>query len=74
MKNVKEKLEFILILLSPITFGMIAIVALYIMICRMYFGTDDLNDYSFLVIPVALTYIFIWGKLFKLVTGRSWLD
>ena len=72
LKKDKENLEWFLIAMSPITFGILIVVALYILTCR-YFSIG-LNECGFLVIPIYFIYTFIWGKCFKGVTGRSWLD
>lgn len=59
----KENLEWFLLFISPISFGVLIVIALYILSCK-YFSIG-LDECGFLIIPIYAIYIFIWAKIFK---------
>jgi hypothetical protein len=75
MKNIKkgkENLEWFLVFISPISFGVLIVIALYILTCRCF--SIGLDECGFLIIPIYAIYTLIWAKLYKHVSGTSWLD
>jgi hypothetical protein len=72
LKKRNENLEWFLVLISPISFGVLIVIALYILSCICF--SISLDECQFLFIPIYAIYTFIWGKFFKSVSGQSWLD
>lgn len=70
--NKNENLSWFLIAISPITFGILIVVAISILIAK-YYGLD-LNEDGIIFLPIYFTYIFIWARIYRKVTGSSWLD
>ena len=63
-EEIKEKISWILLAFSPITFG-IFIVFLYLLFSK---------DYEIFIIPIYFIYTFIWSRIWKKINGNSWLD
>jgi hypothetical protein len=75
MKNnskVKENLSWFLIAISPISFGSLIVATIIILIAKHY-GLD-LSEDGIIVVPIYFLYTFIWAKIYRKVTGVSWLD
>jgi hypothetical protein len=70
--NTKENLTWFLIAMSPTTFGVLVIAMITIFIGK-YYGLN-LNENGIIVLPIFFIYTFIWAKIYRKVTGRSWLD
>lgn len=70
--NVKENLSWVLIFISPITFGALIVLAISIIVAKHY-GLN-LNEDGFIAVPIFLLYTFIWARIYRKVTGVSWLD
>ena len=70
--NKNENLSWFLIAISPLAFGMLIIAAITLLIVKHY-GLD-INEDGIIVLPIAFTYIFIWARIYRKVTGSSWLD
>ena len=75
MKNnskVKENLSWFLLGISPISFGSLIVATITILIAKHY-GLD-LSEDGVIVLPIYFLYTFIWAKIYRKVTGVSWLD
>jgi hypothetical protein len=72
MKIETDELEWILILFSPITLGAVFPIAAHIAICSHY--GFDFDEYGIMVLPLFLSYIWIWSKAFRSVTGHGFMD
>lgn len=73
MKQSKnEGLTWFLLSISPITFGILIVAAITILIAKHY-GLN-LNEDGIIVLPIYFTYIFIWSRIYRKVSGSSWLD
>lgn len=70
--NVKENLTWFLIAISPIAFGILIVVAVAIFISK--YCSLDLNEDGIIVLPIFFLYTFIWGKIYRKVAGKSWLN
>ena len=70
--NTKENISWFLIFISPITFGALIVAAITILIAKKY-GLN-LDEDGFIAVPVFFGYTFIWSKIYRKVTGTSWLD
>lgn len=70
--NLKENLSWFLIAISPITFGILVVVAISIFIAKHY-GLN-LDEDGIIVLPIFFLYTFIWAKIYRKVTCKSWLD
>lgn len=74
MKNLdkKEKLSWFLIAISPITFGILIVVAISILIAKHF--DVNIEEGAIIVFPVYLMYTYTWARIFRKVEGFSWLD
>jgi hypothetical protein len=72
LKKRKENLEWFLVFISPISFGLLIVLTLYILTCK-YFSIS-LDEYGFLIIPIYAIYTLIWAKIFKHISGTSWIQ
>lgn len=70
--NTKENLTWFLIAISPITFGALIVLAITIFFAQRY-GLD-LNEDGIIALPIFFGYTFIWARIYRKVTGSSWLD
>ena len=70
--KVKENLIWFLIAISPITLGILIVAAIAIFIEKQY-GLN-LNEDGFIILPIYFLYMFIWAKIYRKVTGVSWLN
>ena len=72
LNNTKENLSWFLIFISPITFGALIVLVISMFIAKHY-GLN-LNEDGFIAIPIFFGYTFIWSRIYRKVTGTSWLD
>jgi hypothetical protein len=74
MKNSdkKETLSWLLLAISPITFGLLIVAAISILIAKHY-GLN-LNEDGIIVLPIYFTYTFLWARIYRKVTGLFWLN
>lgn len=70
--KVKEKLSWFLLGISPISFGSLIVATITILIAKHY--DLDLSEDGIIVLPIYFLYTFIWAKIYRKVTGVSWLD
>lgn len=68
----KEKLSWLLIAISPITFGLLIVAAITILIAKHY--VLNLNEDGIIILPIYFTYTFLWARIYRKVTGLSWLN
>jgi hypothetical protein len=71
-KSKNEGLIWFLILISPITLGILIVAEIAIFIAKHY--DLNLNEDGIIILPIYLTYTFIWSKIYRKVNGSSWLD
>ncbi len=70
--NTKENLSWFLIAISPITFGALIVLSISVLFAQRY-GLN-LNEDGFIAVPIFFGYTFIWARIYRKVTGSSWLD
>jgi hypothetical protein len=68
----KETFTWFLIAISPITFGLLIVAAMSIIFAKNY----DLNfkEDGIIILPIYFTYTFLWARIYRKVTGLSWLN
>ena len=71
-KKENEILSWFLITISPITFGVIIVLLIYILIAKYY--NLNCNEYGSIFIPMYLCYCFVWSRICHKVIGTSWLE
>lgn len=74
MKNSdkKETLSWLLLAISPITFGLLIVAAISIIIAKHY--DLNFNEDGIIILPIYFTYTFLWAIIYRKVTGLSWLN
>lgn len=68
----KETFTWFLIAVSPITFGLLIVAAISIIIAKHY--DLNFNEDGIIILPIYFTYTFLWARIYRKVTGLSWLN